>query len=59
MDPTQQLLSNSDLAVGWVGGKQVENHATLWPNLQDCNISSIAETSKLDQVWQYRLQMIT
>ena len=35
-----------------VGGKQVENHATSWSNLQDCKISSRAEIPKLDRVWQ-------
>ena len=34
--------------VGWVGGKQVENHATSWSNLQDCKISSRVEIPKLD-----------
>ena len=42
---------------GWVGGwLQVHNKATSWPNLQDCKISSRAEISKLDQVWQYTRQ---
>ena len=34
------------------GGLQVHNHATSWPNLQDCKISSRAEIPKLDRVWQ-------
>ena len=29
-------------------GNHVKNHATLWPNLQDCKISSRAEIPKLD-----------
>ena len=29
-------------------GNQVNNHATLWSNLQDCKISSRAEIPKLD-----------
>ena len=33
---------------GWVGGNQVDNHATLWSNLQDCKISSRVEIPKLD-----------
>ena len=33
---------------GWLGGNQVENHATLWSNLQDCKISSRVEIPKLD-----------
>ena len=36
-----------DLAVGWVGGNQVENHATSL-SLQDCKISSRVEITKLD-----------
>ena len=31
-----------------MGGKQVENHATSWSNLQDCKISSRVEIPKLD-----------
>ena len=31
-----------------MGGKQVENHATLWFDLQDCKISSRVEIPKLD-----------
>ena len=38
--------------VGWSGGYQSENNATLWSNLQDCKISSRAEIPKLDRVWQ-------
>ena len=34
--------------VGWVVGNQVDNHATLWSNLQDCKISSRVEIPKLD-----------
>ena len=30
-----------------LGGNQVENHATLWSNLQDCKISSRVEIPKL------------
>ena len=33
---------------GWVGGNQVENHATSWSNLQYCKISSRVEIPKLD-----------
>ena len=33
---------------GWLGGNQVENHATSWSNLQDCKISIKAEIPKLD-----------
>ena len=33
---------------GWLGGNQVENHATSWSNLQDCKISSRVEIPKLD-----------
>ena len=29
----------------------LHNNATLWFNLQDCKISSIAEIPKLDRVW--------
>ena len=29
-------------------GNQVDNHATLWSNLQDCKISSRVEIPKLD-----------
>ena len=31
-----------------MGGNQVENNATLWPNLQNCKISSRVEIPKLD-----------
>ena len=31
-----------------MGGNQVDNHATLWSNLQDCKISSRVEIPKLD-----------
>ena len=33
---------------GWLGGNQVDNHATLWSNLQNCKISSKVEIPKLD-----------
>ena len=46
MTPSDKIF---DLAVGWwVGGYQVENHATSWPKLQDCKISSRVEIPKLD-----------
>ena len=31
-----------------MGGNHVENNATLWPNLQNCKISSRVEIPKLD-----------
>ena len=43
----------------WAGGLQVHNHATSWPNLQDCKISSRAEIPKLDRVWQWSNNNVT
>ena len=31
---------------GWLDGNQVENHATLWSNLQNCRVESVAKESK-------------
>ena len=39
----------------WMGGWfLLQNHATLWSNLQVCKISSRAEIPKLDRVWQFQ-----
>ena len=35
---------------GWLGGNQDENNATLWSNLQDCQIS--LKFPSLTRVWQ-------
>ena len=43
----------AEWVAGWVAGPPLQNHATLWSNLQDCKISSRAEIPKLDRVWQY------
>ena len=33
---------------GWLGGNQVENHATSWSKLQNCKISIRVIIPKLD-----------
>ena len=44
--------------VGWVGGNQVDNHATLWSNLQVCKISSRVEIPKLDPSVAIKAQLL-